>query len=194
MCFADFKTYEKALWGSTLSVECQEGAILAKTWLTIALEASAHVRLASLRRCARMSFLWCPWRGTSLVCLGTGAAQPDPHRSLIDDLRRHGKHQSLQNRQCLMVDTTNTWHSLELWPNVLSLIRIGSSWFTSSPRSFEYLPSEFGRPSGPWPNSKLGVLGMFTGAFGCLNTSMVEWWRFRIRFEFNNKNPKRRDS
>ena len=70
-----------------------------------------------------------------------------------------------------MVDTTNTWHSLELWPNLLSLIRIGSSWFTSSPRSFEYLPSEFGRPSGPWPNFKLGVLGMFTGAFGCLNIS-----------------------
>lgn len=93
-----------------------------------------------------------------------------------------------------MVDTTNTWHSLELWPNLLSLIRIGSSWFTSSPRSFEYLPSEFGRPSGPWPNFKLGVLGMFTGAFGCLNTSMVEWWTFKIRFEFNNKNPKRRDS
>lgn len=56
-----------------ISVECQEGAILAKTWLTIALEASAHVRLASLRR-ARTSFPWCPWPGTSLVRLGTGAA------------------------------------------------------------------------------------------------------------------------
>lgn len=81
-----------------------------------------------------------------------------------------------------------SWHrsciarSLKIWllqmildatekhQNLQSRIRI---WFTSSPRSSEYLPSEFGRPSGPWPNFKLGVLGMFTGAFGCLN---IWWW------------------